>query len=455
MTATKSLMEGRLGPAGVFFAGLVLAGLGAACGAAPGAEAVDEDAIARGRVSSYVPWQATLFAGFTPPGSDAPERHYVCGGTIIDPSHVLTAVDCLGAPALQVMVGARDLACGDTVQAQAVDEGGPAAHCATAQIVDVAEVISHEVSGAAILRLSAPLRLNGRVKPAALATDIHPYAVISGHGMGPGPDGGLALLSRMLRLAGQKVVAPDDTRLSEQWRTSSAAGHTIWTRGWNVRIGSRRYPAGGPCAGDLGGPLWTKKSGTIYVEGVYLGSAVDAVTCGRAEDRSIFISVPSIRDWIDATLAGERPSVTEQYPGCALEHAPAPAADCDEVIADFPAAVLERSMGETWLVSAGDVDYFGFFGPFGPVATLPAELDGSCGANPRAPVCFGAALGCDGERCEENYQVAATAGLLRLEAFSPERVVGCAYGVELVQGEQKLCIPYARFDSDAQTVRSK
>lgn len=439
---------------------LALVALG--CGVGTGPEQVDEDAIARGRLASWVPWHVDLIASF----AGDPPRAFFCGGTILDAEHVLTAAHCAGFPGtIQVMAGVSDLACGDERHAQVATGDEP--YCNFKQLVDVAEIVPNPHSDAAVLKLARPLALNSRTRAVEVATAVHPFSVINGHGLSLTEDGVVELGTRKLRIAGVKAwpvdpqaIRPDMPPLPAHLLPFAEQGMLLRGIPWNIRIGDRRYPAGNACAGDSGSGLWTKKDGKIYVQGIVLGPGSHSSFCGRNGDPAAFTSAVALRDWILATVAGARPEVPDaRFGACDPQLAPPAAEDCDVVVDEWRAdRMTYRPLDFTSELSrASDgadlTDLFQILGPFGAAGTVTTarEFDAACGSNPQSDACLAAYLRCDAAgQCDESYVVTAETGTLRVEERTGTRMKGCVYDYRATAQEtgRVLCVRYAAFDAE-------
>ncbi|MBI4885017.1 MAG: serine protease [Actinobacteria bacterium] len=254
---------------------LLAAGVGSAVAfLAVGIEVAPASAIVGGSDTAIeeLPWQISL--------QDI--DGHICGGTVIDATHVVTAAHCTEgetASGLTVVAGVTDL-----------DDSN-------SQRLPVTAIFSHpgyangEAADISILQLGAPLTFGATVSSIAMASeadiDTATGAVVSGWGaLGENDDGTTILQSTPIPLV-------DDASCEV---LMEAAGSGI--------VPASELCAGGDgtdsCYGDSGGPLVVfDAAGVARLAGIVSWGT----ECGTATPGA-YTEVPAFTDWMASVLAG-------------------------------------------------------------------------------------------------------------------------------------------------------
>ncbi len=245
-------------------------------------------------VDGQFPWQVGLFIDddLTPGGSGS-----ICGGSLIEPSWVLTAAHCIDDSGTTVAPSQVTVFAGELDQLSAGDTG---------QRIGVSTVIKHPLydgsasddNDVALLRLSAPAALNSVVDTIALAS-------------------------------GGAIEAGGVTATVSGWGTTSSGGSESSTLlyapvdTWTNSDCSTPYPntitatmlcAGGAqsnttdsCQGDSGGPLAVEAQtyGWTLIGVVSFGTG-----CASPGIPGVYARVSQYISWIQANTAGAPLSIT-------------------------------------------------------------------------------------------------------------------------------------------------
>lgn len=245
------------------------------------------------RVSiEQVPWQVAIFAEFEVEGLKA---ELLCGGSIVDLSHVVTAAHCaidpltekpLAASSFHVFAGAS------TITAKELKEGATVQErlLAGVRVDPYFEYASFEdADDVAVLKLAEPLKANSAVKPIALTSSSSSPAegtrvTISGYGE---ENPTTEELNEQLYSIGMTLGFP---------RKCGGPADAVFLCG--------TAPGGSACSGDSGGGVVEGSPATLvgvvdFVEGE-LGCG------GGAENGFANLTAPEILDFINGSEAPPR-----------------------------------------------------------------------------------------------------------------------------------------------------
>jgi secreted trypsin-like serine protease len=226
------------------------------------------------------PWQVSL-QNLSPSGV----RYHMCGGTLVDPTHVVCASHCVvdqDASRLEIVAGGHNI--------QNASES-------TQQRVQVKELIAHANfsmttirNDVSIIVLATPIVFNERAQPLRLsvATSVEPTGKCINTGWGnSNPTGG------------QPVIIPDalqEVELDIVKHSTCQLDYFLIATITNGMVCAGRPERGyGACNGDSGGPLICFDN-----EGPYLAGIVSfgMQPCGQARFPSVYTRVGAYVDWI-------------------------------------------------------------------------------------------------------------------------------------------------------------
>jgi trypsin len=227
-------------------------------------------------ISDY-PWQVAL-------SISSPDGTFLCGGSIIAPTWLLTAAHCFGSSPRSATVRAK---------------AGVANYRTSGIWLDGERVFVHNRYNAqtqendiALVRLPGPAP-GIKIDLADAATMVPANATLEVTGWGVTAEGGES--SDTLMVAKVPYV--------ENATCNAATAYNGTVKDGMICAG---YPGGGTdaCQGDSGGPLiWRRpNSSPVLVGVVSFGEG-----CARKNKYGIYTRVSAFRDWIDRTMAaGQR-----------------------------------------------------------------------------------------------------------------------------------------------------
>ncbi|KAM6296250.1 chymotrypsin-C [Aegotheles albertisi] len=220
------------------------------------------------------PWQISLQY------SRSGQWYHTCGGTLIDPSWVLTAAHCISSSqTYRVVLGKQDLS--------VEDEPGSVA-------MGVEKIIVHEkwnslliVNDIALIKLENAVEESETIQPACLppadlVLENNYPCYVTGWGRtrtnGPLPD----ILQQALL-----PVVDHETCTQRDWWGSTVRTTMVCAGGDGVVSG---------CNGDSGGPLNCQRDGVWDVDGIV--SFGSGWSCNMAKKPTVFTRVSAYTDWI-------------------------------------------------------------------------------------------------------------------------------------------------------------
>jgi hypothetical protein len=244
------------------------------------------------RTIEQLPWQVVVFAEFEAKGK---QSVLLCGGSIVDLSHVVTAGHCTYNPATGQPIAAEDfelVAGASTITMEEIKHG------ATVQVQPISAVRRHPfydyAAGAgtpddvAVLTLGSALRESAGVKPIALpSAQLFPPEGVAATFSGFGAESATAR-----ELNGSLYSL--ETRLE----SSAACGGAVEADFLCARTGG-----GSACSGDSGGGLTDQPGGTLTLIGVVdflVGSAREPCLPGNLNGFAN-VTAPEIRDFIEGS----------------------------------------------------------------------------------------------------------------------------------------------------------
>jgi secreted trypsin-like serine protease len=205
-------------------------------------------------------------------------KKFLCGGTVLTPTFILTAVHCIkydGLNSIIVSAGSADRG----------TENEQAQHIAVAEAITEnydATVMKNDV---AILKLASELKYNDAIQPICLASGNEQYSNQPATVIGWGKTAHDGKTSGMLQKL--EVQIPSNQECVEKGATSVTES--------NICIVVRDRAAG-VCFGDSGGPLVTKQGDKFVQIGV---ASYIIGTCGSQNIPSVYARISSFTPWIE------------------------------------------------------------------------------------------------------------------------------------------------------------
>merc|ERR1711899_254594 len=207
----------------------------------------------------------------------------ICGGSLIDESHILTAAHCIeglrtsDVNSLRVYLGAHDIKSSTEVRSE---------H-------RVMRIIKHKdfdtrtlVNDIAILTLETPARISDTIQTICLpnydATHVGEKLTVAG--WGTLSEGGLQ----------PNKLHEVDVKVLSNARCKQKYDHIIPGTIVPTMICAADNPGKDACSGDSGGPLFTKRNGYIVQEGIVSWG----VGCARSDSPGVYTSVSKFFKWI-------------------------------------------------------------------------------------------------------------------------------------------------------------
>uniref|UniRef100_A0A2S2NGW7 CLIP domain-containing serine protease n=1 Tax=Schizaphis graminum TaxID=13262 RepID=A0A2S2NGW7_SCHGA len=246
-----------------------------------------------GKLSILGSWPWMVAMGYQNLNTNSRELYWLCGGTLITNTHVLTAAQCVSDRKAVRLIVAR---LGDLDLDLMVNDG------ATPLDVPIDSIIIHEMynprentNDIAILKLKNSVSFTQFIRPICLPIQLDMKHInmmkLMPFVAGWGSTQELFFSSESRNTAMMEVQIPimDINKCKE-----------AYSNGYNViddRILCAGYPEGGKdsCGGDAGGPLMWPKENQYYLIGIV---SYGFISCGEPNHPGVYTRVTSFIDWI-------------------------------------------------------------------------------------------------------------------------------------------------------------